>query len=520
MHLRKKITFSFFISAFIIAILAVFEYINVIQVKNEIHLLEVTDTIRSKSLQLRRHEKNFFLYPEKAADESDAIYDYLSQIEAKAGSQRTGAFIPLLRLTDEYRKRFVTIETLLSDVSTEFGKLDVSLVPHERFVQLIEANIRYRPLYVSDLLTRIYSLPPDHPLIEMLVELNTRIDLLRETGEEIILSSKNIDRDARDKAEHGIRISQTAILILFPVFLISGIGILFYISSDVTRRLKTLTDTIDKIGNRYISDNQSQQEKGGTKDEVDALIDKFNRMDMQLVRWEGELHQKNKELLQSKKLAAIGTISAGVAHELNNPLNNIGISAQVLKRTLSEEASPEIMKIIEDIAGQTTRVRGIVADLLELARNQEPQLKNVELIGIIKDAFRLVDKSVDTRGITFAIETYEEKVFLKGNLKHFERVFINLFTNAISAMEGKGKLTVKVTPGDDHLMISVSDTGKGISEEDIERVFDPFFTKNEKGTGLGLAITLNIIKKHGGSISVKSKEGAGTTFEIKLPGGL
>jgi signal transduction histidine kinase len=516
MSLRKKIIFSFFISACIIAILVVFESVNFVEVRNEIRSLEVTDTIRSKSLQLRRHEKNFFLYPDKAAEESAAIHDYLFQLEAVTENLAPSPSARLQRLVEEYKSRFGTIEGLLTDVSGEFGKLE-ALVPHREFAEIVKASFRDRPLYAAQFLEDVYALPPDHPLTRKLRKLASDIDMLRETGEKIIAVSKELDKSARERAEKGIRLSQGAILVVFPLFLLFGVGALFYISSGVVRRLKTLTDSVEKIGEKYASSMPASRAETGGKDEVERLVEKFRLMAVQLGRWEEELHEKNKELLQSKKLAAIGTLAAGVAHELNNPLNNIGISAQVLRRQLGGEASAEVKEILDDIAGQTIRVRGIVGDLLEFAREREPRMKDIELIGLIREAYRLVGTSADTTGVRFVLDAGADRVPLRADPDQLERVFVNLFTNAVSAMEGHGELVVKIASEEDRLILWVSDTGRGMSEEDREKVFDPFFTRKEKGTGLGLAITLNIVKKHGGNISVVSEEGVGTAFEIRLP---
>jgi len=519
MSFRKKIIFSFIISAFIIAVLAAFEYYTYVQVKSEMRFLEVTDTLRSKSLQLRRHEKNFFLYPDKAAEESAAIYDYIGQLEEIAERSITPASVPLGRLIEEYRERFGAIEAHLSGLSAELLKLQAGLIIDKRLARLLEADFRDRPLYVSGFLMEEYSMPSDHPLVTGLKELDYDVDMLRKAGEALISASKVLDKSAREKAERGIHISQTAILVVFPVFLAIGLGALLYISGDMARRLKTLTDSVEKVGEKYGHSTLAEPSEERREDEVGRLIKKFNRMHVQLTQWEEELREKNMELLQSKKLAAIGTLAAGVAHELNNPLNNIGISAQVLQRLMRGDTPAEIREILDDITSQTTRVRGIVADLLEFAREREPQLRDIELLGLVEHAYGLVRKSMDTSGVRFSLEAEGEKVPLRADPDQLERVFVNLFTNAVAAMDGKGELIVKVAREDGQLRIWVSDNGRGMPEADREKVFDPFFTRKEKGTGLGLAITLGIIRKHGGGISVTSEEGEGTAFEITLPTG-
>ena len=521
MPLRKKIIFGFSISAFIITILAAFEYVNFIQVRNEMQFLEVTDTIRNKSLELRRHEKNFFLFPEQAAEEAGATHDYLSQLGEITNNLQPGdpAKIEELKsLVADYGTRFGNIKQSLVDISAYFEARKASFGPTQGFVPLAEAYSRDKPLFVAGYLQSTAGLPATDPLVVKLVQLDTDINSLRQTGENILGASEDLDKNARDDADHVIRQSQYAILIFFPLFLLFGLSAMLYISTGVVRRLKTLTGEIDRIGARYAPGIPLEEaKKAGHKDEVDTLVEKFNNMNSQLNSWEIELQEKNQELLQSKKLAAIGTLAAGVAHELNNPLNNINISAQVLKKQVKSEDQAEVREIIDDIVGQTTRVKEIVGNLLEFAREREPRLQDVELNALVRNAFRLVSGTMNVEGIVFALDSKQESLMLRADPAQLERVFVNLFTNAVAAMEGKGQLIVRIEPEDDSVKIYVSDTGKGIPEEDRDKIFDPFFTKKDKGTGLGLAIVMNVINKHGGEISVVSQENMGTVFEIDLP---
>ncbi len=523
MSLRKKIIFGFSISAIIITILATYEYVNFIQVRNEMRFLEVTDSIRNTSLELRRHEKNFFLFPEKSAEESKATHDYLNQLDDITGSIQSGdpATIQNLRnLVTAYGTQFGDIENLLNGIFADFETRRAQFGTAQSFVPLAEAYSRDKPLYVADFLKSTESLPADDPLVTKLAQLDASINSLRQTGENILTASEGLDKNARDEADNGILRSQTAILIFFPLFLLIGLGALLYISTGVVRRLKTLTVAIDRIGQRYAHGHPAPRLKsGGNMDEVDILVEKFNNMNTQLTTWEEELSEKNRELLQSKKLAAIGTLASGVAHELNNPLNNINLSAQVLKKNIKKDNPAATQEIIDDIVGQTARVKDIVGNLLEFAREREPRLQEVELTSLTRNAYRLVSGTMDVSAISFNLEPEAEAVTLFADPAQLERVFVNLFANAVSAMDEEGKLGVRIEPEADDVRIYVSDTGKGISEEDRDKIFDPFFTKKEKGTGLGLAIVMNVIRKHGGDISVVSQEGMGTVFEIILPRG-
>lgn len=250
-------------------------------------------------------------------------------------------------------------------------------------------------------------------------------------------------------------------------------------------------------------------------DEVSTLIDTFNKMEEDLKLREQELIKKEEELLQSRKLAALGTLASGVAHELNNPLNNIYLAAQTLSKEIKKEHYPAIiMDSINDIDSQTLRVKRIINDLLEFSRGKKPELIEVNLRELIFRVYNRLMSSMNLSNIKFSLEG-EGVIF--ADVGQMEQVFINLFSNAVEIMSGEGMLDVKILQAGSNVKIKVSDSGTGISKEIAEKIFEPFFTTKEKGTGLGLSIVYSIIKKHNGDIKVESVESRGTTFIIDLP---
>lgn len=515
MSLQKKIILSFLVSAFIIALLSAFLYINFVEIKKETIFLELTDTIRSKSLQLRRHEKNFFLYaPAKAGDESKAIYQYLNELDeilVSMKSTKIDRTASLNNLLQEYHRQFGNLERLVGTVSIESERLKKSSAAYSKISRLIESNFLDKPLEDVKYLQEVYSLQSDHELISSLKELDIEINALRKTGENILTSSKELDRTAREKVDDFINISRIAILIFFPLFLVVGFGTILFIVSNVVRRLHSLADLADKIGHGNFSYVPEDVESWG-KDEVGVLMRKFIYMEEQLALRENEL-------LRTKKLAAIGTLASGVAHELNNPLNNIYLSAQVLLKEAGENCSSFVKETLDDIVGQSIRVKGIVGDLLEYARGRELRLRPVELNELIRNAYKLVKITVNRDRVNLVLNSNDDRIYMQADQEQLERVFINLFTNAIEAMDGEGDIIVALSKEQDRIKVWVSDTGKGMSPEEMEKVFEPFFTTKDKGTGLGLAIVFNIIKKHKGEILVDSEKDKGTTFYMAFPGG-
>ncbi len=523
MSLRKKIIFSFFISALIIGILATFEYINFIQVKNQMGFLEVADSARDRSLKILRHEKNFFLFPDQAAQESAATLDYLKQLDSLNGdieAEDPAAAANLTNLVATYRTQFSNIQGSLTQIAQGNDSLKTSFPTAASLEPVIQAGSRDNPSLVANYLQSYLSLPPTNPQIVALRQLDAQITQLRSQSDNIVAAANDLDKNTRNNANSVIRQSQIEILVVFPLFLMIGLGALLYVSSDVVKKLRALTGAVERISRMFgpRSPRPAVDEGHVHKDEVDILVDKFNRMNQLRTDWERKIQEKNQEaLLQAKKLAAIGTLASGVAHELNNPLNNISLSAQVLKKKISSDEPPAVARIVNDIVGQTERVRDIVSNLLEFARERELQRQEVEVNSLIRSAYHLAGKAADTSAIRFELDSQEAVNVIEADRPQLERVFVNLFANAIAAIEGEGRIIVRIRPKKGNLEILVSDTGRGMSAADREKVFDPFFTRKDKGTGLGLAIVMNTIQKHGGQISVISEEGIGTIFEIILP---
>ncbi len=520
MSLKKKIVLSFFISAFIIAVLAAFEYFSFVEIKKEIRYLEITDTISRKSLQLRRHEKNFFLYsPQKMDEESAVVHEYLAELNdtlAKNPGIDRSDQISLRDRINEYGRRFASIEVEAKRLAGIFERAKTSYRENEKkYFSLVKATFLERPSQSAEFLEKVFLLPHGHVLLNGLRALDADILALRKTGEEILVISKDLDKIAREKAETVIRVSQAAILIFFPIFFIVGIGMLFFISTNVVKRLMLLINVVERTGKGSYPHLSVTLSRGNAADEVGVLIDKFNTMEDELSLREAELERKNKELIQTRKLAAIGTLAAGVAHELNNPLNNIHLSAQVLAKQAGESSSPVLKDAISDILGQTVRVKRIVGDLLEFARGREPRLQRVGLTELIRHVYKKL--TVDTSQVNFTLDAEPPDSVLMADPEQMEQVFINLFTNAAEAMPDGGTLAVRIRTVGEAMTISVTDSGKGMPMASLEKVFEPFFTTKDKGTGLGLAIVFNIIRKHYGEIGATSNEGKGTTFTITLP---
>ena len=222
------------------------------------------------------------------------------------------------------------------------------------------------------------------------------------------------------------------------------------------------------------------------------------------------LQRTQQQLVQSAKLAAIGELAAGVAHELNNPLTVILGHAQLLHTKVDAELGQKLQKI----AVEALRASKITRGLLDFSRRREPKHEPVSVNALVPRALELIQSKLRGQDIRVEANLSADTPDILGDADQLTQVLINLMGNAIDAMARSGTLTVRTTVVDDGLELAVSDTGSGMDAEQANRIFEPFYTTKAegKGTGLGLSVTLGILKSHGGSIAVDSTKGSGTTM--------
>jgi len=235
-----------------------------------------------------------------------------------------------------------------------------------------------------------------------------------------------------------------------------------------------------------------------------------------------EAHQLQEQLVQSEKLASIGLLAGGIAHEINNPLGGIMVFSQMLLREMPQD-SPHYPDV-EEILNATERCKAIVENLLEFARTKSDHLPNkaseeVSVDDAINTALRFIKIGMTTDSIDVSMDLKATDTVIEGDRNRLIQVFLNLMQNAVQAMPDGGRLELSTNYDSNHIYCNITDTGIGISAEQLKRIFDPFFTTKDpgEGTGLGLAICYGIIQDLGGTIKVDSRVNHGTNFTIKLP---
>ena len=336
-------------------------------------------------------------------------------------------------------------------------------------------------------------------------------------GSNIGIVSKILSKDAYSEAQKLKKVFIITTLFAFFISLIIGL----YFAKTLSAPLLKLAKVTGEIarGNFLVKVDVN------SKDEIGELANSFGKMGTELYNREQELNAAHSALIQSEKMSAFGQISAGIAHEVKNPLTGILGHAQLTKEKMTKmygQIPPDIDSSLEIIEKETKRCKTIIENLMKFSRQEKTQFVEEDISAVVRGAIALVDHQLTTGGVKIFKEVPDgfPKVMCSAN--QIEQVMMNIMLNAQHAMEARPekKITVRLKQGKTgYARIEIEDTGTGIPEDVKKRIFEPFFTTKPagKGTGLGLSVSYGIVKDHKGILDVESKEGVGTTFIIQLP---
>lgn len=228
-----------------------------------------------------------------------------------------------------------------------------------------------------------------------------------------------------------------------------------------------------------------------------------------------EQRERFRRMIRADRLATIGELAAGAAHEIRNPLTAIKSSLQYLEGRFQEEKEKKLLAIALQ---ETDRIDEILAALLSFSRPSEIKKEQVDLAATLEESLALISFQARSGGVDVETKFPAEPAFLNADKSQVKQLFLNVFLNAIQAMEGGGKLLCEILPlANGKILTRIVDTGEGIPEENMDKIYDPFFTTKKGGTGLGLSISYSIVKSHQGEIEVRSRVGEGTTVLVTLP---
>lgn len=227
------------------------------------------------------------------------------------------------------------------------------------------------------------------------------------------------------------------------------------------------------------------------------------------------------ERIESERISSIVRLAAGVAHELGNPLNSLTIHLQLIERKLKKlAAKEEASKLSESLQvcqGEVQRLDGIITHFLEAVRPQKPELNELDLIELVEEVLCVQEAELSDRKIEVKVEVDDGLPSILGDRGQIKQVFFNLIKNAMEAMQPGGSLRVVARRDDDFVYLQFVDTGSGISEEDLSKVFQAYYTTKKEGHGLGMMIVERIMRDHGGHINIESRKETGTAITLQFP---
>jgi signal transduction histidine kinase len=323
----------------------------------------------------------------------------------------------------------------------------------------------------------------------------------------VVLDSANVLTNVFER-----QTSRSALLtlgVLFVTTLITGFFVWRF-----TRPIKDLAFAARNVA----SGNFDVQVQTDRRDEMGTLATAFNEMTAKL----GRARELESQLHQAEKGAVVGRLAAAIAHDIRNPLNYINLTLDHLRSSFSP-ADPEkkatFVQLTAQLKTEVARINRHISDFLKYSRPSTLELQDLDLREEAEDALRLVEGRAEECGIETRIVQDGPLPKVLGDRESLRSVFTNLVVNAVEAIDGGGgNVSIKLSNADaNSVKVEISDSGCGISAEDIAKVFEPYFSTKDTGTGLGLAIVKKAVDDHGGTISVASKQGSGTTFTIILP---
>jgi len=463
--IRSKIIFLFILFIFCVTVLAFLSYENTLSLKSKLLAVESFDDLLNDVLELRRYEKNLILSRDAISLEQCSYY----LIEVESSFQQIAPYI----ITAAGRQKYEQFKGYLKDYEVLLNG----------YITIVRKG------------GELYDLTE-----------------IRESGKKIVSFSEDLIDIKR--AHIMVRLHRNIIyfVVLLTFFFLLFILIFRMIVRSILRPLKLIEKATGKVASDEFMPIPNDPKR---HDEISQLITAFNKMAR-------ELQSRENQLCQSRKMAAIGTFTSGIAHELNNPINNTSLIVESLMEDDEELSSQERLDLYQNLMDQADRSTDIVQNLLEFSRNRYSKIEEVAIDDLVQKTAALIKNEMKLHHIQFELKVAGGPLpILMADKSGLQQVFLNLFINSIYAIENDGRVEVSISLDQtaNEIKIDIKDTGKGIQPEHLEQLFDPFFsTKKEgEGTGLGLSVSYNIINKHGGRIEVESELEKGTCFSIYLP---
>jgi len=465
--IRLRIAFGFFICFFLALSISLASLWLVMRLQIKIQFLEITDIVTVEIQQARRFEKNFFLYGTNLDDAMSHVRTAATLVQANARQLEQVAGP-------------ATIENLLTQVRQYIAGLE----------KLQSGAHRRDP-----------GAGPGRQGLET---------ELRGHGAEMISLALNMAAKERQAIDALLGWAKQV-----PIYFLLGlVGVMIFLGHKLSRHILVPLTQLLKYTQRIAQGEFIPVIPAAPhRDEFADLTQAMNRM-------LAEIGHRQEIMVQSHKLRAIGTLTAGVAHELNNPVNNIMLTAHLLLEKYADYSDSERQEMIGDLITQAERSRRIISHLLDFARESESRLEPLEVGELVRETVRLAANQIKLARAELEMDFPDHAPRVHGDRQQLSQVILNIILNALDALPEGGRIAISLGQEEPHfLALKISDTGPGIPDHILPHIFDPFFTTKGpgQGTGLGLAVSQGIVARHGGEIQVSSTPGQGTTFTIILP---
>jgi signal transduction histidine kinase len=460
MSIRRRLSVGFLLWLVLSLSMTAVSLLMLSQIENKLTFLEATGNYTFEIQQARRFEKNYFLY-------------------------RTNLDDALLHVQKAHEILDRDHDHIVSVVGTQgFETMSRHVSRYEELLEgLGEAKLTF----------------PD-------IEAELRVH-----GAQMITVAEKLRNKEREAVDSLLAISRSVPIAFFFLIVLLVIFFSLVIARQVFAPLNRMMEA-----SRRIADGDMTPIRPGKR-----YRDEFSRLAMAMNHMMTQLVKRHEMLVQAHKLKAVGTLTAGVAHELNNPINNIVLTAESLREEYDDLPQEERLDMVNDLVAQSERAQKIVRNLLDFARESEIESEMHQVEDLIENTLRLASNQIKLSKVKVKGDLAPNLPPIYGDRRQLEQVFLNIVLNALDAMPKGGTLSIACNNTWDRELVSVefTDTGVGIPEHKVSDVFNPFYTTkpDAKGTGLGLSVSLGIVRQHGGDIKVKSEVGKGTTFSVLLP---
>jgi len=460
--IRTRLIIAFSLIFALCAFITLWSIFTIAQVMDKIEFLETSDNYKAEIQEARRFEKNYLLYGTNLNDAQEHLQNAEKILKDNAKSIEKILGNDDFNIMNEHLKDYHNLLSKLGGRNNEEEKKAIE-------------------------------------------------NALRDHGSQMIETALDFERIERQSVEEMLVLTRRIPFIFLILLLLCIVFVVSFLARQLLGTLARFMNYTERIGEGDFSPIAPQRKY---RDEFSQLRMAFNKMIK-------EIDHREKIMVESHKLRAVGTLVAGVAHELNNPLNNTMLTAAMLQEDYSNLEDDEKLEMITDIINETERSQKIVRNLLDFAREEEVKLVTLKLNEIVEDSINLVANQLKLSQIELIKNFAQNLSPIYGDAQMLQQVFINLILNAVEVLPKKGIITVQTgkSKEEDYVVVEIKDNGPGIPEHIMPRIFDPFFTTKsiKKGTGLGLSVSRGIVNKLGGYITVDSRPGEGASFKVFYP---